>query len=255
MKKIGILFLSVLVAVLLFSSATSEANNPAPPRNFAIMDGFLEFPLQNYTPYTVPISAVMDHFVSTGFNCPDDVVTAYTNEQGRAEYEQSIWSTDNYCGASKDLYGFSNGPRGSWAKFSVSGQYTGGNGPDGAESSYFLFYDGHSGYDYPAAQGTSVYSAAGGNVIYVGGSNNEVVIDHLNGYATYYLHLNPIYVSVNMPIEQGVEIGKVDNNGHLHFTVKKNGQQVNPYGWKGTSGQDPLQIEGHDNVCLWKMCQ
>ena len=79
-------------------------------------------------------------------------------------------------------------------------------------------------------------------------------IVHPSGYDTYYLHLSSHDVYDGQPVTKGSKIGEV-GSGHLHFTVKKGTQRVDPYGWKGEHGEDPLQVDGHDNVCLWDSCQ
>ncbi len=211
----------------------------------------LGFPLQGYTPYNVPISAVLDHSMTTGGGCADGVVTAYTGEVGSSQYDQSVWwvwGESQTCLDDK-LYGFKNGNPGT--VFSINNQY---DTSSGNEDGYYLFYGGHTGYDYPVAN-ANVYAAASGTVT-VPNPNpyNQVNIDHGNGFVTYYLHLNQIYVSNNDSVTKGTSvIGKTSD--HLHFTVKKNGQCVDPYGWSGEYGADPLQIGGNDNVCLWDSCQ
>lgn len=219
---------------------------------------FLGFPLPSLTPYTATISGVVDHSVSTGFNCADNVVTAYTGEQGSNSYAGSSWSTTaTGSGCSGSLYG--------WAKanpataFTINGHYD-----TSASNEYgeFLFYDGHNGYDYPAAPATPVNSAAGGTAYFHNwGTNNmyhDVKVDHGNGYTTFYLHLSDdhAYIYDGKPVLKGEQIGASGNFGganHLHFTVWKGSARVDPYGWTGT-GADPLQIDGHDNVCLWDAC-
>jgi hypothetical protein len=207
---------------------------------------FLGFPLEGLTPYTATISAVMDHHNDNGFNCADNVVTAYTGEQGSNTYDASSWSTTaTGSGCSGSLYG--------WAKasgtFSLGGQYdTSANNEYGE----YLFYDGHTGYDYPRNNGTSANAAAG--IAYYEGSNNDVKIDHGNGYYTYYLHLQSRTITTDgQSVSKGEEIGTT-GSGHLHFTVKKGTIRVDPYGWTGTPTEDPLQIDGHDNTCLWDAC-
>ena len=209
----------------------------------------LGFPLAGDTPYTAPISAVFDHSVSTGFNCPDGVVTAYTNERGESQHGVSDWSTENYCDDEQDLYGFAqNGT----VPFSINGQY---DSPDPYGDDVFLFYDGHTGYDYPADEGTYVYSAAAGYAVPHGDDGDAVKITHPSGYDTYYLHLDSISIGNGQSVLKGAHIGDVELN-HLHFTVKKSdGTRVDPYGWKGEYGEDPLQIDGNDNLCLWDSCQ
>jgi murein DD-endopeptidase MepM/ murein hydrolase activator NlpD len=127
------------------------------------------------------------------------------------------------------------------------------------------WYDGHNGIDFQRhSTNEQVFAAAPGTVTEVcrnypcsrGGSyGNYVLIDHGNGYATFYAHLK----SVNGGVVQGAEIadpksqplGIMGGTGghpiHLHFGVyydqNDDGQWtedevVDPYGWSG-SGSDP----------------
>ncbi|MBU1557567.1 DNRLRE domain-containing protein [Patescibacteria group bacterium] len=222
------------------------------PKLVVTYDGAnLGFPLSGYTPYNAPISAVLDHSMTTGGGCADGLVVAYTNERGSSQYDHSNWYVygESLSCVNDILYGYKNGNPGT--VFSINNQY---DTSSGNEDGYYLFYDGHTGYDYPIAN-TNVYAAASGTVT-VPSPNpyNQVNIDHGNGFVTYYLHLSQIYVSTNDYVTKGTSlIGKTSD--HLHFTVKKNGQRVDPYGWQGEYGTDPLQVSGNDNVCLWDFCQ
>lgn len=228
------------------SSDYSDAN--LRPKLVVTYDGAnFRFPLNGETPYTATISAVMDHSVSTGFNCSDDVVTAYTGEKGEAQYGKSVDSVliNGNC-PNDPLYGFKNS---TGIDFSINGQYS--SYDNGSPNNLFLFYDGHTGYDYPAINGTTVYAAAAGSAVPY---SDGVKITHPSGYDTYYLHLSSISIGGGMSVLKGAPIGEV-GSGHLHFTVKKGAQRVDPYGWKGEYGADPLQIDGEDNACLWENCQ
>ncbi len=235
-----------------YSSDLPFAYRWARPKLIVTYDGAnLAFPLAGYTPYTVPVNAIVDHSVSTGFNCPDYVVTAYTGERGELQYGISDWNstiTSSACPKEK-LYGFAqNG----LVPFSINGQY---NAPDKNGNNLFLSYDGHTGYDYPVGDNVGVYAAATG-VAYAYDSGMMIV--HSSGYTTYYLHLSSQLIGdgqPSQPVSKGSWIGQT-GDGHLHFTVKKyDGTRVDPYGWKGEWGTDPLQVDGADNVCLWENCQ
>ena len=104
----------------------------------------------------------------------------------------------------------------------------------------FGSYSYHSGIDIAAPYGTGIQAADGGTVIWSGtgtGSNwsygNYVIIDHGNGYQTYYAHCSSLLVSVGDKVYQGQTIARVGSTGrstgnHCHFQVKINGTTVNP---------------------------
>ncbi|MEQ2444417.1 M23 family metallopeptidase [Pseudoflavonifractor intestinihominis] len=104
----------------------------------------------------------------------------------------------------------------------------------------FGSYSYHSGIDIAAAYGTGIQAADGGTVIWAGtgtGSNwsygKYVIIDHGNGYQTYYAHCSSLLVSVGDKVYQGQVIARVGSTGrstgnHCHFQVKINGTTVNP---------------------------
>ncbi|MBQ4110841.1 MAG: peptidoglycan DD-metalloendopeptidase family protein [Clostridia bacterium] len=94
----------------------------------------------------------------------------------------------------------------------------------------------HNGVDLAGATGSAVIASDGGSVIkagYYGSFGNLVVIDHENGYQTYYAHLSAINVKAGQRVSQGQLIGKVGNTGnstgpHLHFEIRTQGKPINP---------------------------
>ncbi|HOQ75000.1 MAG TPA: peptidoglycan DD-metalloendopeptidase family protein [Thermoclostridium sp.] len=100
-------------------------------------------------------------------------------------------------------------------------------------------YRFHSGIDIGAPQGTYIHAAASGKVIWSGwrsgGGGNTIIIDHGGGIATLYLHImqGGLLVKEGQVVAAGDVIAKVGSTGlstgpHLHFTVKKNGESVDP---------------------------
>ncbi|AIQ21353.1 membrane protein [Paenibacillus sp. FSL H7-0357] len=93
----------------------------------------------------------------------------------------------------------------------------------------------HKGVDLVSGNRT-ITAADAGTVTFAGvqsGYGNVVIVDHKNGYVTYYGHLRSISVSVGQRLEQGAGIGVMGNTGrstgtHLHFEIRKNGTAVNP---------------------------
>lgn len=94
----------------------------------------------------------------------------------------------------------------------------------------------HTGIDIAVPEGTSVRAAAAGVVTtagWDGGFGLLVVIDHGNGYQTYYGHLSKILVGAGERVEAAEVIALSGNTGlstgpHLHFEVQYNGTSVDP---------------------------
>ncbi|MFC4810107.1 peptidoglycan DD-metalloendopeptidase family protein [Paenibacillus sp. GCM10023250] len=82
----------------------------------------------------------------------------------------------------------------------------------------------------------NIMAADNGVVSFVGtrpGLGNCIIIDHKNGYETWYGHLSKILVKKGETVSQGSKIGIMGNTGHsfgthLHFEVHKNGELQNP---------------------------
>ncbi|MEO1169902.1 MAG: LPD38 domain-containing protein [Pseudomonadota bacterium] len=96
----------------------------------------------------------------------------------------------------------------------------------------------HNGVDIAAPTGTPINSPLGGRVVSVGraGANgNRIVIDHGNGLRSVYSHLSGFDVEAGQIVERGQQIGRVGSTGrstgpHLHWTVYRNGEAVDPMG-------------------------
>ncbi|WP_443737873.1 MULTISPECIES: peptidoglycan DD-metalloendopeptidase family protein [Treponema] len=94
----------------------------------------------------------------------------------------------------------------------------------------------HSGVDMACPQGTRIYAAMDGKVTSTGFNNtygNYVIVTHHSGYKTLYGHMSAIAAVKNQYVTQNSVIGYVGSTGlstgpHLHFTVFKNGKQINP---------------------------
>ncbi len=95
----------------------------------------------------------------------------------------------------------------------------------------------HKGVDIAAPSGTSVYSAAEGEIVRIGhqpeGYGNFIEMRHPNGMTTMYAHLSRIDVASGDRVSAGERIGLVGSTGystgpHLHFEVRRGGAQVNP---------------------------
>lgn len=94
----------------------------------------------------------------------------------------------------------------------------------------------HQGIDIANSIGTPITAADGGRVSFSGRNGaygNLVIIDHENGYQTYYAHANKLLVKKGERVYKGQKIATVGNTGrstgpHLHFEVRKNGKAINP---------------------------
>ena len=94
----------------------------------------------------------------------------------------------------------------------------------------------HNGIDIGNSYGTSIYAADGGTVTYSGwmsGYGYLIIIDHGNGYQTYYGHNSSLAVSVGAKVHKGQLIARMGSTGrstgnHCHFGIKLNGTFVNP---------------------------
>jgi hypothetical protein len=97
-------------------------------------------------------------------------------------------------------------------------------------------YQPHNGIDIAAPRGTPVNATASGMVIgsaYQSGLGNTIIIDHGNGYTTYYGHLSKIKVAVGKRVQRGDVIGLVGSTGystgpHLHYEVRNLNRAVDP---------------------------
>lgn len=116
------------------------------------------------------------------------------------------------------------------AKYRISSPFGARKDPFSGKSTY------HKGLDFACPTGTPIYASMGGKVQYVGESwlyGKHVIIDHGNGYQTLYAHMSKIVATKNTHVTQGTKIGEVGSTGystgpHLHFTVYKNGNYINP---------------------------
>lgn len=94
----------------------------------------------------------------------------------------------------------------------------------------------HTGVDYAAYYGTSIYSWKDGTVTQAGwngGYGNFIEVKHGDGTVSRYAHCSKIAVSVGQKVSKGQTIGYVGSTGnstgnHLHFEIKVNGKFVNP---------------------------
>lgn len=97
-------------------------------------------------------------------------------------------------------------------------------------------YGFHTGIDLAVPEDTPVAAAYGGVVTSSGESDvwgKYVLIEHSDGFETYYCHLNDIYAPKGTVLRSGETLGLVGSTGwstgpHLHFEVRIDGLRVDP---------------------------
>ncbi len=115
---------------------------------------------------------------------------------------------------------------------------------DSRRISGWVFHDPrnppHGGIDIGLNTGDPIYAADNGVVRYAGWSNAGygylIVLDHGNGYQTYYAHLSAIWVVCGQSVYQGAAIGAGGNTGwstgpHLHFEIRYEGYPQDPFAY------------------------
>lgn len=95
----------------------------------------------------------------------------------------------------------------------------------------------HNGIDMAAVTGTPIYATRSGKVTVTsyeeGGAGWYVCINHGDGYASIYMHMDYYIVKPGQQVEAGQIIGYVGSSGgstgpHLHFGISYKGTYVNP---------------------------
>lgn len=85
----------------------------------------------------------------------------------------------------------------------------------------------HDGIDYTGNQGEAILAARYGTVVEAGNhwsAGNYAIIQHDNGYYTYYMHMTDVYVTVGQSVTTLEQIGTMGTTGnstgvHLHFGI------------------------------------
>ena len=97
----------------------------------------------------------------------------------------------------------------------------------------------HYGVDMAAPGGSPILAAYDGTVVaatYNSSMGNYVMIDHGDNLFTVYMHASALYVTKGTEVVKGQKIAAVGTTGnstgnHLHFSVRLNGNYVNPWGY------------------------
>jgi murein DD-endopeptidase MepM/ murein hydrolase activator NlpD len=102
------------------------------------------------------------------------------------------------------------------------------------------FLPWHAGIDLAGDLGSPIYASDNGTVVYAGwntvGYGNLVILDHGNGWRTYYAHLSEVYAECGAWMSRGDILGAMGSTGnstgpHLHFEMLRFGIPVNPEGY------------------------
>jgi hypothetical protein len=143
-------------------------------------------------------------------------------------------------------------------------------------------YDGHDGVDIRLVDlkameaGVAVLAAAGGTVratrdempdrdftedpeaVKDRECGNGVLIDHPGGWQTQYCHmkLGSIAVSPGDTVETGARLGEVGLSGmtefpHVHFTVRKDGEEVDPFATAPAGAAATCAVAGEASRSIW----
>ena len=97
----------------------------------------------------------------------------------------------------------------------------------------------HNGVDMAAPGGSAILAAYDGKVVaadYNSSMGNYIMIDHGDSLYTIYMHASALYVSKGTEVSKGSKIAAVGTTGrstgnHLHFSVRLNGNYVNPWSY------------------------
>lgn len=109
--------------------------------------------------------------------------------------------------------------------------------PIGARRITQHYWYGHQAIDVGLVTGSPLYASDTGTVTYASWSpycyGNLIVVNHGNGFETFYAHLDGFNVSPGQTVYQGSLIGWTGNTGcssgpHLHFEIRLNKTRMEP---------------------------
>lgn len=178
-------------------------------------------------------------YVSTGENGEKTITTEIVYENGE-EVSRSVISEEiTKEPVNQEIIIGTNGAGG--GSGIGTGSFTWPTGPGGGISRGYG--NGHGGMDIWNSYNTPIYAADSGVVIVsqdtAVGYGRYVIIDHQNGIATLYGHMNQRLVEVGEVVAKGQLIGLMGATGyatgsHLHFEVRIGGGysgRVDPAPW------------------------
>ncbi|MDB1688203.1 M23 family metallopeptidase [Enterococcus casseliflavus] len=85
----------------------------------------------------------------------------------------------------------------------------------------------HDGIDMGGTSSTPIFASRAGTVVqssFEGSAGNYIIIDHGDGYYSYYLHMSSLIATVGQSVSAGQTIGIMGTTGnstgvHLHFSI------------------------------------
>ncbi|MFQ5420414.1 MAG: peptidoglycan DD-metalloendopeptidase family protein [Anaerolineae bacterium] len=104
------------------------------------------------------------------------------------------------------------------------------------------YWYGHPGIDIALPIGSAVYASDSGTVTFAGwntyGYGNLIVVNHGNGFETFYAHLSQIFVVPGQIVYQGDVIGGTGSTGnssgpHIHFEIRQKNNRLDPCWYVG----------------------
>ncbi|MDP1715651.1 MAG: M23 family metallopeptidase [Anaerolineales bacterium] len=102
------------------------------------------------------------------------------------------------------------------------------------------YWSGHPGLDLATDFRLPIFASDSGTVVFSGWDNtgygNMVIIDHGNGYQTYYSHNEANLVGTGQTVVKGQQIAESGNTGnstgnHIDFRILLNGTFLNPFNY------------------------
>jgi murein DD-endopeptidase MepM/ murein hydrolase activator NlpD len=111
----------------------------------------------------------------------------------------------------------------------------------------------HKGMDIKAPLDSVIVASAPGVVTkscVQGAYGHLVVIDHGNGFQTYYAHLRTRSVHEGQQVQKGQEVGRMGSSGnasthHLHYEVVYEGQCMDPLYFLPAIEPGEVDLEAH----------
>ncbi len=116
----------------------------------------------------------------------------------------------------------------------------------------------HTGIDLAVAPGTPVHVTADGVIStarWDGGYGKLIIVDHGNGFQTYYAHVSEFMVVPGQEVRRGQVIALSGGTGrttgpHIHYEVRLGGTPVNPYKYLARTKLFPSIKPAHSDLGL-----